>query len=113
MLLIIFFRLFEVKWTESLDDLLLLHHQVKIDKQDIGFNSEKSILCNLETSQIVCHTQGGRGYCLGRATLNSGSIYQWKFKLLRDPRGNEGIFEVIFISENIYYFFLTGILQII
>ena len=73
-----------------LDDLLLPHHQIKIDKQDIGFNIEKSILCVLETSQIVCHTQGGRGYCLGRCQFSSGNIYQWKFKILRDSRCNEG-----------------------
>ena len=79
----LFQRLFEVKWLENLDDLLLPSHQIKIEKQDIGFNVEKSILCLPETSQIVCHAQGGRGYCLGRCILATGGIYQWKFKILR------------------------------
>ena len=79
----LFQRLFEVKWVENLDDLLLPSHQIKIEKQDIGFNVEKSILCLPETSQIVCHAQGGRGYCLGRCVFSTGGIYQWKFKILR------------------------------
>ena len=79
----LFQRLFEVKWLENLDDLLLPNHQIKIEKQDIGFNVEKSILCLPETSQIVCHAQGGRGYCLGRCVFATGGIYQWKFKILR------------------------------
>ena len=69
----LFQRLYDVKWNENLTELLVPanHNQPKVEKFEISFNIEKSILCSAETSQIVSHTQGGRGYCQVRRGISS------------------------------------------
>ena len=69
----LFQRLYDVKWNENLSELLVPanHNQPKMEKFEISFNIEKSILCNAETSQIVTHAQGGRGYCQVRRGISS------------------------------------------
>ena len=69
----LFQRLYDVKWNENLTELLVPanHNQPKMEKFEISFNIEKSILCSAETSQIVSHTQGGRGYCQVRRGISS------------------------------------------
>ena len=61
----LFQRLYEVKWVENLTELMVpsSNHQPQCEKFEISFNIERSILCNAETSQIITHAQGGRGYC--------------------------------------------------
>lgn len=89
----LFERLHFVKWSETIRELLVPpHDQSKCERLEVSFNIERGILCNTETSQVICHAQGGRGYCQARRGLSGESgTYQWKFKVLKDSKGNEGI----------------------
>ena len=87
----LFKRLYEVKWSEYLPDLLLPTNEPKVEKMDVSFNIDRSVLCNQDSSQVIVHSAGGKGYCLTRRGFSTDGIFQWKYRILKDARGNEGI----------------------
>ena len=90
----LFKRLYEVKWVENLPDLITPNNnEPKVEKMEVSFNLERSVLCNADSSsgQAVVHAPNGRGYCLTRRGFQTEGIYQWKMRILKDARGNEGI----------------------
>ncbi len=93
----LFKRLYEVKWVENLPDLITPgignNSEPKVEKMEVSFNLERSVLCNADSSssQTVVHAPNGRGYCLTRRGFQTEGIYQWKMRIIKDARGNEGI----------------------
>ena len=45
--------------------------------QPVTFDSEKCLNCSIEASQVLVHSSGGKGYCLGTTAMVSG-CYKWK-----------------------------------
>ncbi len=64
------------------------------------------MFCSTEGASTVTHTLGGRGYCLARKGIPSG-CYQWKIKIVKDTRGNEGVCVGISVKDVKDYNHLT------
>ncbi|XP_027837521.2 probable E3 ubiquitin-protein ligase HERC1 [Aphis gossypii] len=65
------------------------NHNIDVGELPFSFHEEKSFNCIIENGHTVIHAHGGRAYALGSTPFESG-VYQWKFFILKEHKGNEG-----------------------
>ncbi|CAG0879900.1 unnamed protein product [Darwinula stevensoni] len=61
----------------------------QVSLPEVGWDAGKLLCCSLEDSSTIVHGQGGRGYALASLKISSG-CYQWKMKIIKENKGNEG-----------------------